>query len=117
MKWDKEKIQVGSWSAIGGAIVLAIIGFAWGGWVTGGTAQKMADEMAKEAVVSRLAPICVDQFRQDSEKVQKLKELKAKDFWDRGSYVEKQGWATMPGEKKPDSEVAGKCAEKLMKLT
>ena len=117
MKWDKEKIQVGLWSAIGGAIVLAIIGFNWGGWVTGGTAQKMGEEMAEEAVVSRLAPICVEQFRQDSEKVQKLKDMKAKVDWKRGDYVEKQGWATMPGEKKPDSEVAGKCAEKIVKLT
>ena len=117
MKWDKEKIQVGLWSAIGGAIVLAIIGFVWGGWVTGGTAQKMAGEMAEEAVVNRLTPICVAQFRQDSEKVQKLKKMKAEKAWKRGGYVEKQGWATMPGEKKPDSEVAGKCAEKLMKLT
>ena len=117
MKWDKEKIQVGSWSAIGGAIVLAIIGFNWGGWVTGGTAQKMADEIAEEAVVSRLAPICVEQFRQDSEKVQKLKDMKAKDDWKRGDYVEKQGWATMPGEKKPADGVARKCAEKIMELT
>ncbi len=117
MKWDKEKIQVGLWSAIGGAIVLVIIGFVWGGWVTGGTAQKMAEEMAEEAVVSRLAPICVEQFRQDSEKVQKLKEMKAEDDWKRGGYVEKQGWATMPGEKKPASGVAQKCAEKLMVLT
>ncbi len=117
MKWYKEKIQVGLWSAVGGAIVLVIIGFNWGGWVTGGTAQKKAERMAKEAVVSRLAPICVDQFRQDSEKDQKLKEMKAKDVWKRGDYVEKQGWATMPGEKKSDSEVARKCAEKLMKIT
>ena len=35
MKYDKEKIQVGLWSAIGGAIVLAIIGFNWGGWGPG----------------------------------------------------------------------------------
>ena len=117
MKYDKEKIQVGLWSAIGGAIVLAIIGFNWGGWVLGSTSQKMGEEMAEEAVVSRLASICVEQFRQDSEKVQKLKEMKAKDDWKRGDYVEETGWATMPGKKKPNSEVAGKCAEKLMKLT
>ncbi len=43
--------------------------------------------------------------------------MKAKDDWKRGDYVEEQGWATMPGEKKLNSEVAGKCAEKLMKLT
>jgi hypothetical protein len=117
MKWDKEKIQVGLWSAVGGAIILLIIGFNWGGWVTGGTAQKTGEEMAEEAVVSRLAPICVEQFRQDSEKVQKVKEMKAKDDWMRGDYVEKQGWATMPGEKKPADGVARKCAEMLMKLT
>ena len=117
MKWDKEKIQVGLWSAVGGAIILVIIGFNWGGWVTGGTAQKTGEEMAEEAVVSRLAPICVEQFRKDSKKVQRLKEMKAKSSWTRGEYVGKQGWATMPGEKKPDSEVAEKCAEKIMKLT
>ncbi len=69
MKYDKEKIQVGLWSAIGGAIVLAIIGFNWGGWVLGSTSQKMGEEMAEEAVVSRLAHICVEQFRHVSEKV------------------------------------------------
>ena len=116
MKWDKEKIQVGLWSAVGGAIILVIIGFNWGGWVTGGTAQKTAKERSEKAVVSRLAPICVEQFRQDSEKVQKLKEMKAKDDWMRGDYVEKQGWATMPGEKKPDSTVAKKCAEMIVQL-
>ena len=117
MKWDKEKIQVGLWSAIGGAIVMAIIGFNWGGWVTGGTAQKIAKERSEKAVVSRLAPICVEQFRKDSKKVQRLKEMKAKRSWERGSYVGKQGWATMPGEKKPADGVARKCAEMLMKLT
>ena len=75
MNW-KEKLKVGVWSAIGGAIVLAIIGFAWGGWVTGGTAQEKAEEMAEKAVVDRLAPICVVQFLQDPEKDKKLKELK-----------------------------------------
>jgi hypothetical protein len=117
MNWDKEKIQTGLLGAIGGAIIIAIIGFTWGGWVTGGTAQKMAEETAEEAVVSRLVPICVEQFRQDSEKVQKLKEMKTEDDWKRYEYVKKQGWATMSGEKEPDGAVARKCAEKLMELT
>jgi hypothetical protein len=29
------------WGAIGGAIAAIVIGFAWGGWVTGGTAGKI----------------------------------------------------------------------------
>ncbi len=108
MNWGK--IKVGFWSAIGGAIVLAIIGFNWGGWVTGGTAEGMA----AEAVVDRLTLICVAQFNQDPEQAQKLKELKKTDSWVRDNYVEKQGWATMPGEKKPDSNVAGECASQIM---
>ncbi len=114
MNW--EKIKTALWGAIGGAIVLAIVGFAWGGWVTGGSAQQMAEELAQNAVVARLAPICVEQFNQDSEKDQKLKKLKEISPWVRNDYVAKQGWATMPGEKDADSKVAGKCAESLMEL-
>jgi hypothetical protein len=110
MNWGK--IKVGFWSAIGGAIVIAVIGFKWGGWVTSGTAQIIAEE----AVVDRLALICVVQFSQDSQKDQKLKELKKAGSWERDSYVEKQGWATMPGEKKPNSEVADECVERLMEI-
>ena len=116
MQMNWEKITPGLWGAVGGAIVLAIVGFAWGGWVTGGTAQKMAEEMAEDAVVARLAPICVEQFNQVSEKDQKLKELKLESSWKRGDYVEKQGWATMPGEEKTDRKVAENCADMLMQL-
>ena len=50
-------------------------------------------------------------------RTQKLKELK--EFWGkgRGDYVEKQGWATMPGEKKSDSKVADKCADMLIEAS
>ena len=113
---DWEKIKQGLWSAAGGAVVLAVIGFTWGGWVTGGTAQKMAEEMAENAVVDRLAPICVEQFNQGSEKAQKLKELKETGTWQRVDYIAEQGWATMPGEKEFDRKVADKCAEMIMQL-
>ena len=75
-----------------------------------------AEELAQKAVVARLAPICVEQFSQDSEKNQKLKKLEETNSWQRDDYVEKQGWATMPGEKEADSKVAGKCAELLVEL-
>jgi hypothetical protein len=114
MQVNWEKIKTTLWGAVGGAIVLAIVGFAWGGWVTGGSAQQMAEELAQSAVVARLAPICVEQSNQDSEKDQKLKKLKEASSWERDDYVEKQGWATMPGEKEADREVAGKCAELLV---
>lgn len=111
---DWAKIKTGLVGALLGAGVLAIIAFKSGGVVTSGTAQKMAEEAAEVAVVDRLTPICVVQFNQDSQKNQKLKKLKKTKSWERGDYVKKQGWATMPGEKEADSNVAEKCADSLV---
>jgi hypothetical protein len=112
----KEYIKPFVWGLVVSAVLTMIIGFAFGGWVTGGTAQEMAKEMADEAVIDRLAPICVTQFNQDPEKDKKLQELKEISSYQRGDYVEKQGWATIPGEKEPDSEVANECAKRLVEL-
>jgi hypothetical protein len=127
MEQKKKKVSFGQWweearptktvvfwSWIASIILTMIIGFAWGGWVTGGTAQKMAETMAGNAVVQRLAPICVVQFNQDPEKDQKLIELQEARAYQRDDYVKDQGWATMPGEEEPDSKVADECAKLLM---
>jgi len=108
MEW--EKIKLGLWSGVGGAIVLAIIGFNWAGWVTGGSAEAMAKEFAANAVAERLGSICVAQINRDTEKRLKLDQIKKQDSWDKGRFIEQQGWATMPGEEKPDSGVAQACA-------
>ncbi len=102
------------WLCVASIALTMIVGFAWGGWVTGATAQKMAETRADDAVVNRLAPICVVQFNRDPAKVEKLAELKGTDSWQRDGYIEKQGWATMPGEEKADSNVAGACARLLL---
>jgi hypothetical protein len=112
----KEYIKPFVWGFVVGAIVLLIVIFSAGWVTTSGSAQNKAEEMAEEAVVARLAPICVVQFLQDPEKDKKLKELKETSSWERGDYVKKQGWATMPGEKEPDSKVAEECANRLVEL-
>ena len=108
---DWEKIKPVLWGAVGGALVLAIIGFNWGGWVTTGTSEAMGKEIAANAIAERLGSICVAQSNRDPEKSQKLKEMKGQDNWNKGRYIEKQGWATMPGDDKPDSSVADACAK------
>lgn len=102
------------WLCMASIVLTMTVGFAWGGWVTGGTAQKMAETMKDDAIVKRLAPICVVQFNLDPGKVQKLVALKGTDTWQRDGYVEKQGWATMPGEAKSDNKVAEACAKLLI---
>ena len=76
----------------------------------------MSEDMAEEAVVTRLAPMCVVQFLLDPAKAAKLEELKDMSSYSRSSYIEKQGWATMSGEEKPDRKVATECAKLLVLL-
>jgi hypothetical protein len=82
--------------------------------VTGGTALSTAEQSAENAVIKRLAPNCVTQFGKVSGKEQQLKALKDSDSWKRGEYIEKQGWATMPGEEEADRRVAEECARLLI---
>ena len=84
------------WAACG-AIALALVGFNWGGWVTGGTARVMAADQSKSEVVSALSLICVDQSKRDPQQVERVAALKAASTWSRGDLVMKNGWATMPG--------------------
>ena len=102
-----------------GAIVLLIVVFSAGWVVTSGSAKAEAKQMASQAVVDRLAPIAVAQFMEDPNREERLKELKKLDSYglnNRTDYVKKQGWATMPGENKPDSRVADEVARRLMAL-
>jgi hypothetical protein len=108
-----SEVKPALWGAAGGAVSLAILGFSWGGWVTGGTAEAMAKQRASTAVVSVLSPICVDGFQRQADAVASLVELKKVNSWQQGAYVEKGGWATMPGSSSADSAVAKACAETL----
>jgi len=112
----KEMIKPFVLGIVVGTIVLLIVIFSAGWVVTSGSAQAKAEEMAKKAVVDHLAPICVEQFLQDPNREERLKELKAKDSWERADYVKKTGWATMPGSESADYKVADECARKLIEL-
>ena len=43
--------------AAAGAVATLIIGFNWGGWVTGGTAKDMTEKSSTTAVISALSPL------------------------------------------------------------
>lgn len=105
------------WGAVAGAVALAIVGFTWGGWVSGSTAEKLAAARAEVATVTALTPICVAQFQSSPRARVSLAALKEVKSWEQGEYVSKGGWATMPGSNaEPNREVAAACAEALTKL-
>jgi hypothetical protein len=102
-----------AWSAVGGAVACAILGFTWGGWVTGSNARQQAADSAREAVVLALAPICAERFRGQPDGPAQIAVLTKASSWERGNLVEKSGYAVMPGSKTGNSDVARACAELL----
>jgi hypothetical protein len=99
-----------------GAVATLIIGFYWGGWVTGGHATEMVRRSSTAAVVTALSPICVDKFQRSAEAATNLTEFKKVSSYQQSSFIEKGGWATMPGSDAANSSVAQACAEMLSSL-
>lgn len=101
--------------AVGGAVLCAFVGFIWGGWETGSTARHEAMVASQSAVVSALAPICAERFRAQPDAASKVDAVAKASSWERGSIVERSGFALMPGSKTVDSDVARACGELLAK--
>ena len=108
-EWLKPALQ----GAAAGAVALAIVGFSWGGWMTSGTADKMAADKARLEVVAALVPICVEQSSQDPQLAETLAELKDASSYQRSNMLMEAGWATMPGSSDPNRQVASACMAAL----
>ena len=104
------------WSCAACAAGTILVGFAWGGWTTGGTARSMAEEAALSSRNELAAAVCVDRFKAAGDASAQLVALKALGSWDRGSFVEKGGWAAMPDKVAPGDGTAKLCGEKLAAL-
>ena len=102
--------------AAAGAVATLVIGFYWGGWVTGGTAKHLAEQSSGSAVVAALSPICVNKFQQSAGATANMAELKKVSSYQQASFIEKGGWATLPGNDNANSGVARACAEMLSNL-
>jgi len=108
-----EWVRPGIYGAFLGGIAVAIVGFSWGGWMTGGSARLQATERSDTAVVAALTSICVDQSKRDPQMVERLAALKAASPYGRAEIVMKNGWATMPGSKDPSRQVASACGDQI----
>jgi hypothetical protein len=104
--------------AFAGAIVTALVGFNYGGWVSGNSAERMATQRASAAVTAALVPVCLSQAKMDPDAMAKLAQLSAlKLSYERREFVMKTGWATAPAAEAPNGDVATACAEVLSKVT
>ena len=86
-----------------------VVGFAWGGWVTGGTAR----EMVEQARADLAATVCVERFLDAADVQAQYASFKETNTWQRDEFVQKGGWATFAGVEEPIAEAAEICADRL----
>lgn len=109
----KEMIKPLLLGAVVGAILAIIIGFNWGGWVTGGSSQERIDT----AVLPLAAEICANNFKADPDFEKHLAALKKESTYQRDTYIKEKGkWSVMAGDDTSKYGVAGACVEKLSDL-
>ncbi len=94
--------------AAAGAIATMFVGFSWGGWSLGSTADKMAKQRSELAVVSALAPVCADKFRALPDSEAKKVVLSKVNSWKRRDEFPKE-LVTLPGETYPNSSLVDAC--------
>ncbi|HEX5078057.1 MAG TPA: hypothetical protein VFV80_02825 [Geminicoccaceae bacterium] len=111
------------WACAGSAIAATIVGFSWGGWVTGGTAQTMADKAGAQVRQSVAARVCVDRFMAAPDAAAQLAALqKMTSSYTQRQFVQDGGWAIIPvsaaasstaANTTDDRKAAELCAEEL----
>lgn len=102
------------WACIAAIIATIVVGFNWGGWVTGGTSQKLAASASDTARGELASAICVERFKAAPDASAKLVEFKAvTDSYKKRQFIEAGGWATMPGQTTPDRLGVLGCATAL----
>jgi hypothetical protein len=99
--------------AVVGAVATIVVGFNWGGWSLGSTADKMAREQSKLAVVAALAPVCAEKFRAQPDAAAKTVAISKVDAWNRTKDFPKE-FVTLPGETYPNSALVDACYALLM---
>lgn len=105
-----------AWSCIACVALTMILGFTWGDWVTGGTAESMASQARKDARENLVANLCVSKFAASTGAAAKFAELKEASTYERDDLIEEGGWATIDGLKEQVSGAADLCAERIAEM-
>src|ERR687892_466365 len=82
------------WSCAGCVAATIVLGFTWGGWVTGGTAAYRAAEAREAGRAELAATVCVERFVTADDARTQLAALKEESTWSRDDTIVEGGWAT-----------------------
>jgi hypothetical protein len=101
------------WTTLACVVATMIIGFTWGGWVTGGAAEQRATDAAENARAKLAAEICAYRFLAAPDAGAKLAALKDESSYQRDDMIVKGGWVTLAGAEDPVDGAGKLCAEHL----
>jgi hypothetical protein len=104
------------WAAAGAVVVTVAVGFTVGGWVTGGTAQQMANQAAANAHAQLAAAVCVERFLGMETARDKHQQLVSVSGFRQRQLVENAEWAILPGGEGLGRQAATLCAEQIAAL-
>ena len=108
-----EWLKPGIYGALIGAVFVGVVGFTWGGWVTGGTSNDRAMAMSRDNVVTSMVPVCLDMAQSDPARADKMEMIRAASTYQRRDALMDAGWATMPGTDAPNRDIAQACLAAL----
>lgn len=106
-------LKPGLGGAVIGAVTMAIVGFSWGGWVTGGTARDQAAKLSQENLTAAMVPVCLDLARSDPQRGAKIETMREATRYRQRDALMEAGWATVPGAEGPDRDIAQACLAKI----
>jgi hypothetical protein len=98
------------WLCAGCVIAAIVVGFNWGGWVTGSRAAEMAETAADLARDELVAAACIHPFRGAAAQ---LVLLRKPNLRGQADLITKGGWVTVLHVEEPAMGVAALCVKRL----
>jgi hypothetical protein len=113
--YEPTKSTLG-WVAAGSSVLTIIVGFAFGGWTTGGTADQMVSEARTAGQTEIAAAVCLANFRAAPTARANHAELAGLTLTRQRQFVLDQTWAQVPGAERLNRAVAELCARNISQL-
>jgi len=105
-----------AWGAAGASALTMVVGFTFGGWVTGGTSDRLVGEARIAAQTEVAAAVCAANFREIPTAREQHAELVALNATRQRQFVIDRSWAQVPGAEGVSRAAAELCARKISQM-
>jgi hypothetical protein len=108
-----NKIKFLSLGLVVGCILTLLIGFNFGGWVTGSKSLALIEDASVARVTAALLPRCVSRAKKDPAFDEKLGKIKTAAAYKQVQLISAENWAELPGTNAVNRSLATACIKEL----